>query len=111
MGQVFRLEQGKSVEMSEDHGIVDGMEHLRGEHTDRPICVSPIHLIARLERQDRRVIPDSNPIVCVNSVQEIGDDLLERCDHFTVCEPIYCLLCDRVVLYVVPMPYQLCKNC
>jgi hypothetical protein len=20
-------------------------------------------------------------------------------------------LCDRVVLYVVPMPYQLCKNC
>ena len=97
--------------MSQYDEIVDGRKKSKVEPTDSPICVSPIHLIARLKRQDGRVIPDSNPIVCVDSVQEIGDELFERYDHFTVCEPIYCLLCDRVVLYVVPVPYQLCRDC
>lgn len=79
-------------------------------HTRRPVSVCPIHLISRLNGQDRLIIANPDPIVGVDPVEEVGDDLLERRDHGPVREPIHPPLCLRVVAHIVSVPYQLWRK-
>jgi hypothetical protein len=69
--------------------------------------ITPIHFVSGLESQNGLVITDPNPIECVDPVQVKGDDFLEALDHEAVCEPIYGLVCGRIVLDFVPMSDQL----